>query len=105
MEKALVSFMYESGCRCPDELLHMKVGDMEFNDYGAKVKLRSGKVGSRIILVISCIPHLKAWIGNEHPNPKSSSYLWVNEGSRKYSKVELFFFEEAVQKVGKKSKN
>jgi integrase len=37
MEKALVSFMYESGCRCPDELLHMKVGDVEFNDCGAKV--------------------------------------------------------------------
>jgi len=26
-EKALVTFMYESGCRCPDELLNMKVSE------------------------------------------------------------------------------
>ena len=39
MEKALVSFMYESGCRCPDELLHMKVGDVEFNDGSSNRKI------------------------------------------------------------------
>lgn len=82
-EKALVSFMYESGCRCPDELLNMKVSDIEFDDFGAKVKLHSGKVGSRIIRVISCIPHLKAWLETEHPNPKHDSYLWTRKGSNK----------------------
>jgi integrase len=86
-EKALVSFMYESGCRAPDELLHMKISDIVFDDYGAKAKLHSGKVGSRIIRVISCVPHLKAWIQTEHPKPKLDSYLWVNEGSRNHGNV------------------
>ena len=80
-EKALASFMYESGCRSPDELLNMVVSDVVFNDVGAKVKLTSGKVGSRNILVISCVPHLKAWIENEHPNPKPNSYLWTRKGA------------------------
>ncbi len=80
-EKALVSFMYESGCRCPDELLNMRVGDVVFDEYGAKVKLTSGKVGSRTIRVISCVPHLKAYIETQHSNSKGYSYLWVCRGS------------------------
>ena len=83
-EKALCSFMYESGCRCPDELLHMKVGDVEFDDYGAKVKLTSGKVGTRVIRIVSCVPHLKAWINEEHLEPKSNNWLWVSKGTRRY---------------------
>ena len=48
-EKVMCSFMYAYGCRCPDELLHMKIGDVEFVEYAAKVKLTSGKVGTRVI--------------------------------------------------------
>ena len=80
-EKALVTFMYESGCRSPDELLHMKVSDIEFDEYGAKVKLTSGKIGSRVIRVISCVPCLKSWL-EKHPDPKPDNWLWV----QKYAK-------------------
>jgi integrase len=83
-EKALCSFMYESGCRSPDELLHMKVGDVEFDEYGAKVKLTSGKVGTRIIRVVSCVPHLKAWVNDEHPDPKPDNWMWVSKGTKRY---------------------
>ena len=86
-EKALVTFMYESGCRCPDELLNMKVSDIAFDDYGAQANLTSGKVGSRTVRVVSCVPYLKAWVENEHPNPKSNSYLWVNIGTRNKGKM------------------
>lgn len=67
-EKAMCSFMYESGCRCPDELFHMKIGDVEFDEYGAKVKLTSGKVGTRTIRIISSVPYMKIWINEEHPD-------------------------------------
>ncbi len=84
-EKAMCSFMYESGCRCPDELLHMKIGDIEFDEYGAKVKLTSGKVGTRVIRVISCVPHLKTWVNEEHPsNAGPDSWLWVSKGTRNH---------------------
>lgn len=73
--------MYESGCRAPDELLHIMVGDVVFDDYGAKVKLHSGKVGSRVIRVISCVPHLKTWINSAHPEPSPNNYLWTRKGS------------------------
>jgi len=86
-EKAMCSFMYESGCRCPDELLHMKIGDIEFDDYGARVKLTSGKVGTRIIRVVSCVPHLKAWVNDEHPNPRFDNWLWVSKGTKNHGNV------------------
>ncbi len=81
-EKAMISFMYESGCRCPDELLHMKVSDVEFDEYGAKVKLTSGKVGSRTIRIIASVPSLKVWINEEHPDPRLDNWLWVSKSDR-----------------------
>lgn len=86
-EKALVSFMYESGCRSPDELLTLKISDVEFVENMAKVKLCSGKVGGRTIPIVACIPYLKAWIENEHPNTEPDSYLWVNKSIRNHSKM------------------
>lgn len=86
-EKAMCSFMYESGCRCPDELFHMKVGDVEFDEYGAKVKLTSGKVGTRVIRVVSCVPYLKTWINEEHPDADYGNWLWVNKGTRNHGRL------------------
>jgi len=98
-EKSIVSFMYESGCRSPDELLNMKVDDVEFNDVGAKVKLTSGKVGSRTILIISCVPHLKTWLEN-HPNPKNNSYLWSKNSHAINYKTLQRMIKKWVEKAG-----
>ncbi|MDD5416462.1 MAG: site-specific integrase [Candidatus Aenigmarchaeota archaeon] len=77
-EKAMISFMYESACRTPDEFLHVKIKDISFTDYGAKINLFSHKTGKkRTLPLVICVPHLKDWI-KLHPDPKSESYLWVN---------------------------
>ncbi len=104
-EKAMVSFMYESGCRVPDELLHMKIRDVEFDEYGARVKLCSGKVGERIIRVVSCVPYLREWIENQHPNPNPDSYVWVSVGSRNHGNVMSYsmlrlLFKKWVKEAG-----
>lgn len=83
-EKALVSFMYESGCR-NGELLGIKISDLEFLENSAKVKLTS-MAGNRTIMLVSCLPYLKAWIENEHPNQEHDSFLWVNKGTRNHGK-------------------
>lgn len=87
-EKALATFMYESGCRSPDELLNMKVGDVELLNGKAKVKLFSGKVGGRKIIVVSCVPYLKDWIKNRHPDPKKDNLLWI-DGDKPLNYVKL----------------
>ena len=61
----------------------MKVGDVEFDEFGAKVKLTSGKVGQRTIRVVACIPRLKEWIDKKHPNPKKSNFLWVSLSNKR----------------------
>lgn len=85
-EKALATFLYESGCRSPDESLNMKIKDVEFDKNGARIRLCSGKVGERIIRVVACIPYLKAWIQEQHPNPNPDSYLWVKFGKNSNKK-------------------
>ena len=75
LEKALSTFMYESGCRSPDELLGMSIGDVDILENRAKVRLVSGKVGERRILVVSCVPYLREWL-NKHPQRKHGKPFW-----------------------------
>lgn len=103
-EKALVSFMYEGMPRCPDELFHMKCSDVVFDEYGAQVKLSSGKVGSRTIRVVSCVPYLKRWISEEHPNSQQDNYVWVGKGNRNHGKLISYnYLEKMVRKWTKKA--
>lgn len=83
-EKALISFLYESGCRS-GELLNIRISDLEFVENYVKAKL-TGMSGGRTILLVSCLPYIKVWIENEHPNPQPDSFLWVNKGMRNQGK-------------------
>ena len=49
-DKALVSMLYDSGCRI-GELLTLRVKDLEFDDYGMKLTVK-GKTGVRKVRVI-----------------------------------------------------
>jgi len=101
-DKAMLSFLYESGCRV-GELLNTKIGDIEFDDYGAKVKV-VGKTGERKIRLVGCIPHLSLWL-EHHPDKRKGSYLWVSVGQRN-SKNRLSYrmvcqlVEDCVRKAG-----
>ncbi len=64
-DKALISILYESGCRA-SEILDLKIKDLEFDEYGGVLIVR-GKTGARRIRLISSIPALKEWL-NVHPN-------------------------------------
>jgi len=55
-DKALVSGLYESGVRI-SEWLGVKIKDIIFDDYGAKIKV-TGKTGTRQIRLIDSVPYL-----------------------------------------------
>lgn len=78
-DKALIFALYESGCRV-SEILGLKVGDINFDKYGAYFVV-DGKTGQRRIRLIDSVPDLQAWI-NKHPlkdNAKAPLWCIMNE--------------------------
>ena len=63
-DKALVKFLWDTGCRL-DEALSLNVGAVKFDQYGGSVKV-GGKTGERELWLIDCVPELQAWV-NAHP--------------------------------------
>ena len=75
-DRALISTLYESGCRI-GELLPMRINQLKFDDYGARL-LVNGKTGFRRVRVVSSAPYLTEWI-NKHPlKDRSNAFLWIN---------------------------
>lgn len=75
-DKAIVSVLYESGCRI-SEFLNMKVRDLETTDYGFKLTV-DGKTGKRPIFLINSASYLRIWL-NHHPlKNDDNAYLWID---------------------------
>lgn len=63
-DRAIVSILYESGCRA-SEILDLKINGLVFDEYGIKVVV-NGKTGSRRLRLVSCVHDVKQWL-NVHP--------------------------------------
>ena len=79
-DKALVSVLYESGCRI-GEILTLRIKHISFDEYGAKIVV-NGKTGMRRIRIISSVPHLATWIENHPLRDKPDAPVWVGIGTR-----------------------
>ena len=103
-DKALISTIYDSGCRV-GELLNLKLKDIEIVDYGMKVCL-TGKTGMRKILLISAVPYLTEWL-NKHPIKQPESYLWVKRNGKRisYGRTRNLLAEAAIAAGIKKKVN
>ncbi|OFV67926.1 MAG: integrase family protein [Candidatus Syntrophoarchaeum caldarius] len=74
-DRAFILALYESGCRI-GEFLPLKLKHLEFDEYGAVLHVR-GKTGSRRVRLITSVPALQAWIGDQHPmKDDPDAYLW-----------------------------
>jgi integrase/recombinase XerD len=76
-DRALVLVSYESGAR-PGELLTLKVGDVEFDKYGATARL-DGKTGERRIRLVQSVPDLKLWLSMHPKGNDRKAPLWPTE--------------------------
>jgi site-specific recombinase XerD len=101
-DKALVSVMYESGCRI-GELLSMSLKHVTFDEYGAQLIVK-GKTGMRRVRIIAASPLLANWIEN-HPlrgNPEAP--LWVMLGVRnKHQNMTYNAVRVMLNRLGKKA--
>jgi integrase len=74
-DKALLSVLFESGCRV-GEILNLKMRDVEFDEYGA-VLIVQGKTGSRRVRICNkAVEYLKEWYYVNHPTKNPDSKLF-----------------------------
>jgi integrase len=81
-DKALISGLYDSACRI-SEWLNVRIKDLIFDDYGAKVKV-TGKTGTRIIRLIDSVPYLAQWINNHPFKDDKEAFIFFNFSSNHY---------------------
>jgi len=72
-DRALVFAVYESGART-HEILNARIGDVEFDQFGAMLRVR-GKTGDRRIRLVESVPDLRLWI-SMHPQKDVKTTLW-----------------------------
>lgn len=80
-DRAIISFLWESGCRV-GELLSLRVKHVEFDEDGyARVIIPEGKTGPRRLRCISSAPHLNIWLQNHPLKVNRNASLWVGIGT------------------------
>jgi len=78
--KAFISLGYESGARL-GELLNMRIKDVKFTEFGAKIRL-NGKTGIREIPIVKCIPYLSTYLKLHPQKDYPEAYLWVRSNGK-----------------------
>jgi len=76
-DKALVSVLYETGARC-HEFLKMKIRDIIFDEYGAKILLHSDKTDDRVVRIVDSVGYLKEWLKNHPMRTEPDAYVWID---------------------------
>jgi len=100
--KALVSVLYESGCRI-GEIATLQLKNIKIDKYGIVLTVY-GKTGSRKIRIISSTPYLMTWIDNHPLKDNKESYVWINYGSTNHHKpMRYTTIRMLLQKLFKKA--
>ena len=84
-DKAMVALLYESGFRI-EELLTLCIKNIRFDEYGAKIMVRQGKTGMRLIRIVASVPFLSTWIENHPLSDNPDAPLWIGIGTRNKNK-------------------
>ena len=102
-DKALISMLYDSGCRI-GELLTLKIKHVEFDSNGA-VMIVDGKTGQRRVRIIHSTPRLMNWLEHHPARSNPETFLFVSIGSKNHCKQICYesisnMLKETAQKAG-----
>lgn len=98
-DRAFIACLYESGCRV-SELLTIKVKNISFDEYGAKITV-FGKTGSRRVRLISSSPYIQAWLNKHQKADDPESPVWIGEYKGKI--VSYTRIREILSNIAKKA--
>ena len=84
-DKALISVLYESGCRV-GELLAMRMKDVSFEGPACSIRL-TGKTGSRRVMLVTSTPYLANWISHSPLRNDPNAFIWISIGMKNHAKL------------------
>jgi site-specific recombinase XerD len=99
-DRAMLFVAYESGARL-GEILGMKVGDAEFDQFGAKIHI-SGKTGARIIRLIESVPDFRLWLSMHPQKTDPQAPVWTSL-KRKGEPIGDMGFQMVLQRLQKRA--
>jgi integrase/recombinase XerD len=76
-DRALIAVLYESAARV-GEMINLRIADVSFDAYGARIKLRGKTPGERTVRLIWSALELQRWIEDHHPlrrNPEAPVFI------------------------------
>jgi len=101
--KAFISLGYESGARI-GELRDLKIRDIEFTDFGMKVKL-SGKTGERIVPLVKCVSYISVYLKLHPKRNDLNAWLWIRTNGRRIGYQGIRYqLRELAKRAGIKKK-
>lgn len=80
-DKALLLVLYETGRRI-GEILTLKIRDVEFDQYGARLVI-DGKTGPDLTRIVASAPKLALWLDNHPLRNDQEAPVWVRFGDKK----------------------
>jgi len=99
-DKAFCLFLYESGARI-GEVLNVKIKDVEFDKFGARVTL-FGKTGARKIRVIASSPAISNWLQQHPKRDNKESWLFCSLNHPTVGYQGSYWYSNKLLRVGKK---
>lgn len=94
-DRALILLLYETGTRV-GEILSLRVGDIQFDDYGA-IMIVNGKTGPRRVRAIFAAKALSEWL-NHHPSRENPELpVWTTfERTGSIEPLEYYAFRKML---------
>ncbi|MDG6927900.1 MAG: tyrosine-type recombinase/integrase, partial [Nitrososphaerota archaeon] len=102
-DKAIIAVLYDGGFRI-GEILPAKIGDVSFDDMGAKIRV-SGKTGGRTERLIASVPLLSRWLDQHPEKGDPEAWLWESVQGKHLSYAKLqAMLKRTAKKAGIKKR-
>jgi len=101
-DRALISVLWESGCRA-GELLTLQIKHVSFEERMTRIIVH-GKTGPRRVPLIDSTPYIAEWLENHPFRNDPEAYLWVTLAREKNKFLEYAALRKMLKEVAKKAK-